>query len=453
MRVGFRRCALGAAFLAAGLGAGLPAAAEGFWSRATLLGDPGGVRAALAARGITLGAQETSEVLGNATGGTHRGAAYDGLTQIGLGIDTAKAFGWAGGVFNASALQIHGRSLSADNLATLQTASGIEASDTTRLWELWYQQTLLGGAVDVKLGQQSLDQEFMTSQGSGLFVNTMMGWPMLPSADLFAGGPAYPLSSLGLRLRARPAPGLTLLVGVFDDNPPGGPFAADSQLLGREAAGLAFNLNTGALWIAELQYRLRPKSGLDGTWKVGFWYDSGLFPDQALDNTGRSLADPASDGVPLRHRGNESFYAVADQTVWRPDPRAARALDLFLRVMAAPADRNLISFSANGGVTLTDPLAGRANDTLGLGFGIAEVSSAAAALDRDIAAFSGGFAPVRGTETFIELTYQAQVTPWWQVQPDFQYVFHPGGGLADPAALGRVVGDEAVIGVRTVITF
>ena len=426
---------------------------EGFWTRPTLLGDPAGLRAALAAHGVVLGLTETSEVFGNVSGGIHRGADYDGLTTLSLDIGTAKALGWAGGQLHASALQIHGRSLSADNLATLQTASGIEASDTTRLWELWYQQAIPGGAVDLRIGQQSIDNEFITSRGSGLFINTVMGWPMVPSADLYAGGPAYPLSSLGARLRARPVPGLTVLAGVFDDNPPGGRFAADGQLRGREADGLGFSFNTGALWIMELQFRLRPGNGLSGTYKLGFWYDSGSFPDQRVDSTGRSLADPASTGLALMHRGNDSLYAVADQTVWRPDPHGARAIDLFARVMAAPADRNLISFSANGGITLSAPFPGRDDDTLGIGFGIARVSPAAAALDRETASFSGGFVPVRGTETFLELTYQAQITPWWQVQPDFQYVFHPGGGVADPAAPGRAVGDEAVFGVRTMVTF
>ena len=45
-----------------------------------------------------------------------------------------------------------------------------------------------------------------------------MGWPMVPSADLYAGGPAYPLSSLGVRLRVRPSENLTLLGGVFQDS-------------------------------------------------------------------------------------------------------------------------------------------------------------------------------------------------------------------------------------------
>ncbi len=64
----------------------------------------------------------------------------------------------------------------------MQTASGIEADRSTRLWELWYQQKMFDDKVDIKIGQQSLDQEFMVSQNANYFVNTMFGWPMLPSA-------------------------------------------------------------------------------------------------------------------------------------------------------------------------------------------------------------------------------------------------------------------------------
>ena len=68
--------------------------------------------------GITLNLQETSEVLGNATGGAKTGVEYDGLTVGDLQIDTQRALGLHGGTFNISALQIHGRNLSSENLLT-----------------------------------------------------------------------------------------------------------------------------------------------------------------------------------------------------------------------------------------------------------------------------------------------------------------------------------------------
>ena len=61
----------------------------------------------------------------------------------------------------------------------------------------------------------------MTSVGSAIFLNTVMGWPMIPLANLYTGGPAYPLSSLGVRLHAQLTDNLSLLTGVFQDNPPG----------------------------------------------------------------------------------------------------------------------------------------------------------------------------------------------------------------------------------------
>jgi porin len=46
-----------------------------------------------------------------------------------------------------------------------------------------------------------------------------------------------------------------------------------------------------------------------------------------------------------------------------------------------------------------------------------------------------------------------QLAPWWQVQPDFQYILNPGGGILNPDGSGRVVGSAAVLGIRTVVTF
>jgi porin len=441
-----------------------PGFTTGLFTRSNLLGDAGGLRSALWNYGITFGIQDTNEVWGNVTGGIKRGASYDGVTLMGVGLDTQRAFGWEGGTINVSAWNIRGRSISTDNLLNLQTASGILAAPTTRLWEVWFQQSFLDGRFDVKIGQQSLDQEFMTSQYSGLFLNTMMGWPMLPSADLYAGGPAYPLSSLGIRLRTQLGNGFTALGGVFQDNPPGGPFNADSQLLGSTRWGGNFNLRTGALFIAEVQYALNQPSngdmdygsrasGLPGAYKLGMWIDTAPFPSQRFDNTGLSLADPASNGVPQMLRNNFSIYGVVDQMIWRPSEDSPRAIGVFARMMGAPGDRNLINFSVNAGVTLKAPLPGRDDDTVGIGFGIAKVSNGAAALDRDTAFFSGGPFPVRGSETFIEVTYQIQATGWWQLQPDFQYVFNPGAGIQDPNNPAQRVGNEAIFGMRSVVTF
>ena len=426
-----------------------------------MLGDMWGLRSSLSTYGISLVIEETSEVLGNVTGGAKQGAAYDGLTQLLLQLDTKRAFGWHGGTFNVSALQIHGTNLSANNLLTLQTASGIEADPSTRLWELWYQQKFMeDDRLDIKVGQQSLDQEFMVSQNVSYFINTMFGWPMLPSADLPGGGPAYPLSALGVRLRARPIDPLTFLVGVFNGSPVRNN-TGDPQV--QNPSGTSFPLNGGVLAIAEVQYSY-PSLGtmlyanqaepLARTYKLGVWYDSEGFADQQFDNAGLSLANPASSGVPLGHHGNFGIYAVADQLIWVDPSETDRTISLFGRIMGAPqADRNLITFSMNAGLTFHEPFLHRDDDTFGIGMGYTRVSRSAAALDAATAAFTGAFVPTRGGETYVEITYQYQATPWWQLQPDIQYVFNPGGGIANPNAPTQRVGNELVLGLRTNILF
>jgi porin len=436
-----------------------PPAPTGFWNRSNLFGDIGGLRPWLGNYGITVNLQETSEYLNNLSGGVKRGGAYDGLTQFGLVVDTGKALGLPGGTFNVSGLQIHGTNLTQRNLLTLQSASGIEADATTRLWELWYQQSLLNGKIDIKVGQQSLDQEFMVSQYAGSFMNLTFGWPILPSVDMPAGGPAYPLSSLGVRVRAKPSDAWTVLAGVFDGNPAGGD-VGDPQK--QNSHGTNFNLHNGALFIGEVQYAINQPpanpsdtqpSGLPGTYKLGFWYNTQRFADLRLDNTGLSLANPASAGVPASHRGDYSFYAVADQAVWRPSADSPQSIGVFARIMGAPGDRNLVDLGANAGVTLKAPFKGRDNDVVGLAVGYAKIASHASGLDSDTRSFSTPGYPVRSAETIIEATYQYQVTPWWQLQADFQYAFRPAGGIPNPSNPSERVHNEAVVGVRTNITF
>jgi porin len=434
---------------------------DGVTRSSALLGDMWGLRTTLSRYGISLAVQETSEYLGNTTGGVNKGFEYDGLTQVLMQLNTQRAFGLYGGLLNISALQLHGENLSADNLQTLQTASGIESDRATRLWELWYDQKFLDeDRLDVKIGQQSLDQEFMVSTNALVFVNTMFGWPMLPSADMPGGGPAYPLSALGARFSARPVNGITVLAGVFNGSPVRNN-TGDPQL--QNPHGTSFPLGGGALSIVELQYSY-PALGsmvmadesppLGWTYRLGAWYNSRQFGDQRFDQNGLSLADPNSNGIAQTHRGDYAIYAVADQLVWRDARDPNRTVSVFARVMGTPLkDRNLIDYSVNAGFAFHSPFIYRTDDTFDVGFGYAHVSRQAAGLDRDTALYSGVASPVRGGESFVELTYQYQVTPWLQLQPDVQYVFNPGAGVADPNNPPQRIKNELVLGLRANISF
>lgn len=433
----------------------------GIWQRSSLLGDTGGIRSTLGRLGITLNAQETSEVLGNLTGGIRKGFAYDGLTTLSLQINTKRAFNHYGGLFNASALQVHGLNLSTRNLGSEQTSSGITADDGLRLWELWYQQKFDFNQLDIRVGNQSLDQEFIVSQYAGLFVNTMFGWPMLTSVDMLGGGPAYPLASLGIRARYVPTgQPWGFLLGLFDDNPSGvNPQASpaqDPQKL--NSSGTHFRLKDKPLVIGEVQFS-KPAVGqleyageeaiLPATYKLGFWYDFGRFADQRYGSDGRSLADSQSNGLPNLVQGNLSFYFVADQLIWRKTAESAEGVGFFIRAMGAPSTQNPIDYSLNAGLNWHAPLKHRDYDAAGLGMGLAHTSGRARALVQDNISLSGAPNIVPRTETFLEATYQYQIVQWWLLQPDVQYIFNPGGGIVNPANGATPIAGELVIGLRT----
>jgi porin len=428
----------------------------GLWERGNLFGDPGGVRTALANLGVTFGLNEQAEVLGNPTGGVRQGAIFEGLLTMGLGVDTGKAFGIPGGIINVTAYQFHGRGLSLNDLDNnLSTVSSIEALRGMLLFEAWYEQAFPAQHVSVRVGQLAADQEFMISQYAGLFLNHTFGWADLPSEDLPAGGPAAPLATPGARVRYAPRAGLALLLAVFNGNP-AGPGTSFPQH--RDASGTDFRTSDGALVFGEAQFTINGEDGakgLPGTYKLGAWYNTENFVDQRRNANGRSLANPTGFTVLIGagRRGDWSFYGVADQLVWREPGTKDQGIGVFARAMGAPGDRNLVNFYADAGVTWKGAIPGRGADTAGIAFGIARISDTAAELDSDIASYTGRAYPIQRQETVLELTYQAQVAPWWQVQPDAQYLFNINGGVPDPLNPSKRVGDAAVFGVRTNVTF
>ena len=430
--------------------------ASGFWERDVLTGDWGGVRTDWENHGIQLGANYIGEVLGNTTGGVRRGATYDGRLELYLTVDLGKAVDWSGATFHANAYETHGRGLSTDNLGNnLMTVSSVEASRTMRLFDLWLEQQLWDNLVAVRIGQLAADDEFIVSQYGSLFINSTFGWPAITATDLPSGGPADPLATPGVRIKVQPTDRISVLAAVFNGNP-AGPGTGNPQL--RDAGGTAFRVNDDAFAIAEAAYALNQEkdaTGLPGTYKLGGWYHSGKFADQRFDSRGLSLASPASSGVPAQHRGDYGLYAMVDQMIWRVPETKDNGLGVFVRVAGSPSDRNQVDFYADGGFNYKGLLPDRGDDVLGLALAYARISDPASGLDRDVNFFNGTSHPVRDREMALELTYRAQLAPWWTVQPDLQVIFHPGGHVVDPTdpTGTRAIRDALVLGVRTGIAF
>ena len=285
----------------------MPAWASDLSTRSNLLGDIGGIRPIFDRYGVSFGLNETTEALGNPTGGMKRGAIVEGLTQMSVGIDLAKALGLQGGLFNVSALQIHGRGLSFADIQNFNVISSIEADPATRLNELWFQQSFFDDMFDVKVGQQSADLEFITSEYEDLFINSGFGWPTLPAADLPSGGPAYPLPTPGIRLRAK-NDSIIALLGLYDGSP-AGLRPGDPQV--NDPSGTNFDVSSGYLLIGEAQYlvnREKDAKGLPATYKAGAWFNSNGFKDPFFTNGAIVPAEGPFAVTGGSHHGDWSAY-------------------------------------------------------------------------------------------------------------------------------------------------
>lgn len=411
-------------------------------------GDPGDFRAMLAKRGIFYNVLYTNEVLGNVSGGIRRGPIYAGKLETAITADLDTLAGWTGMSGFANVFQLHDTGGLRDrSFQRLITVSNIEAFPTTRLSELWLERRWNDNRFGLRFGQLVADGEFFSSDTGKLFLSN--DWPTITGANLPSGGPAYPLSTPGVRFRWDPDASRSALLAVFNGDP------GDQRFV--NTTGTNFRLNDPPLVMGELQVRkgqLQQSDGLSGSVKLGFYRHFGRFDDQRYDTAGLSLANPRSSGVARRLRGTGGVYGVIDQQIYRPEGGASeRGVSIYSRLSWSPSDRNLIDFWADGGVVVTGLVPGRPNDTFGASLIYARISGGARGADRDLALASQTFQPVRSSEATIEVSYQAQIVPGWLVQPDFQYVFNPAGGIANPFIPNAGIKGGAVFGLRSTVTY
>jgi porin len=139
----------------------------------------------------------------------------------------------------------------------------------------------------------------------------------------------------------------------------------------------------------------------------------------------------------------------------RLSPDGKRNIGGFARVSVSPDDQNLADFYFDTGINVKGLFAARPDDVFGIAFAYAGISNRARGLDRDTRFFMTPGYPIRDYEAVLEITYKAEIVPGWSIQPDFQYIFHPGGNVPNPndPAMRRVVKNAAVIGVRSTMQF
>lgn len=433
--------------------------ADSLWERDALTGDWGGARTSLSEAGVDIGLEYIGEAMHVSSGGLKTGTTYEGRVELSFDFDFGKLMNWEGGTAHISIFNINNSNNRnvADYVGSLSDPSNIDALRTTRLFTAWVQQDFAAGSF--RIGQLAADDEFLTSDTAGGLINGTFGWANIMSANLPSGGAAYPLATPGARLQWNPAGNVALLLGVFAGDPAGKDCYENDPDANPQACnrhGLEFSMSGGTFWIGEAQYLVNQEkdaADLPGVYKLGAWYLNASFADMqyGLDAAGQivSLANPDAES-PLMHDGNYGVYGVIDQMVWRGADASA---SVFLRGGFSPDNRNLVSWYVDGGVGITGLIPGRSEDVLTVGIAYTHISDDVSDLDRAILATDGPPYPIRSEETVYQLNYIAQITPWWTLQPNVQYIARPAGGVPDENNPGQRIGNAWVVGLRTTIAF
>ncbi len=348
--------------------------------------------------GLTFPISYTGEGFGNLLGGYRQGAVYDAVLNVGIQGDLDKLVDWSGGSFLVSGLYPHGASLTDKYVHDFNGVSNIDTYDSLRLYEVWLQQEV--GGFSLRAGQLLTDNEFFLSENGANFINSAFGSIPLIARNFRA--PVYPVAGPGVRARWKAGETFSIQVGLYDGDvgdAVGNPHGLDWTLDARR----------GALALAEAAWTPR-KDG--GTYKLGAFYHTPA-ENEAFPEKGR-ISDAGG-------------YVVADQPLWREPGSKDAGINAFLRIGGAPAERSVVPFYGETGLTFKGLIPGRGEDIAGLGFSFTRVSSAL----RDAA----GEPPEAHHEAVLEATYKFKASEWLTVQPDIQYLFNPGALIRQDNAL------------------
>ncbi|HET7570565.1 MAG TPA: carbohydrate porin [Gammaproteobacteria bacterium] len=324
------------------------------------------------------GAEYMQDFLYNIDGGLERGGGAPGVANFNAAFENGDD------LFYTDVLGTFGGSIS-DQVGDLQGVSNISAYNTLKLYEAWYQHSFGASGVSVRLGLQDYAALFNMLDPAQLFLNSSFGTD--PTVAQVAPS-IFPVTTLGAVARWESPRGLYAMGGVFDgvSGRPGHPAGTQIALASGDGAFSAVEL--GITGTGERTYKLA----------AGGWYRSTDFVDPA----GR------------RRDGNSGIYAIGSMQI--AGDAGAPGASLFLQVGQARHERNAVKGYIGGGVTITGLVDGRPHDRLGIGVASAQVSDA----------FQRGMAATATGETAIELTYMAMLSDRFYVQPDVQYIIHPG---------------------------
>ena len=334
---------------------------------------------------------------GGGLNGEGSGKGYS-LFNLSVTVDTERAGLWKGGSFYTLYQRKAGYGLAGGAMGDYMVFDNWDLRQINQISECWYQQKLFNDKLRLKVGKQDANSDFGFLNSGWDFMN--LAFSVNPTIPM----PTYPDQAFGFVAEINPKEWLSIRNGIYSKY------------------GVPFN-------ISEVEVKTRIKN-LPGRYNLGAWEMSdsnAMSVSGGLDSTGSVYYN--------NFNRNYGVYAQFEQMVYKEkkdDENDMQGLVVFGQFGMSPSNRNDMSKYVGGGLHYRGPIPKRDKDRAGI-----------AVASGNFASRLGDITSQIGDETAIEAFYRVQVTPWFYLQPDVQFIMNPSGCYANSVA----------IGLRSVITF
>ncbi len=359
-----------------------------------------------------IGIYPTARYLGqfadNPVGGQRQGAGYDGELTFGATFDMRKLANIPGASIHVLFTDRSGSLISNQYINTSLSVQDFYGADQTyQLTAFTWEQRLFNDKVDINVGRT--DIAFLYSAFNCDFESHgLCGRPYGMSKNLSTS--VYPETVWGGRVLVAPTPNLYGKIGVYQPN---------ADLEPGESHGFDWGIHraNGVVVPVEFGYTEEaPGAVAPDQYDIGYITSSAPYSAPYYDKT-----DPN-----FEYRG--AITLQAQKRIYQPEDRSPRGIYLFgMGLVPTDGGKQQANYQVAGGFIWQGPYAGRPLDRID--FQVNDYDYNKTYLDSLYAKRlkAHGFGFPQAHQTTIELNYLYQANRWLQLEPVFQYIWHPDG--------------------------
>ncbi|WKW50125.1 carbohydrate porin [Rhodomicrobium lacus] len=368
-----------------------------------LTGGWNGWRSKLVSEGITFRGDYVSETMGVVSGGLDQGFRYSQQVRLGADFDMAKLANWTDGRFHVTLNDRMGRGTSSELAGNRFPIQENYGGQWTRITEASFDQNILDGKVNYKLGYFPMGNDFGMTQLLTNFVNAAFcAHPLAQSAN--TGWYNYPNARWSAEVTYKVTPEVYVRTGLFQVNP--------SLGLEKNAFNPFAEGTMGTLLPVEVAYEPGKGTAYPGHYKVGYVYDNSNVKELGL-----------SDYIGQR----QGTYIMIDQKITTVAGDDSRGLSVFAQYMWSNPETAVLRDWWSAGLVYQGVFDSRPKDVLAFGYVQASVNEQLLENARiKAAATTGAFSDFTLAEKALELSYTYQINKWASIRPDVQYIMDPG---------------------------